>query len=218
MREMTAAYAVARELNGKFYECTPPVGLGAVIRSIGTTQLLFPLPGGRSLGERGVGLGLPQPCTTPTCHRLQYDSELTGYWLELRAFDKSNKEVVSFVLISENAEGASAIKLKLSRSQREMFDGYRNAKNQPDSTVRFENEINLAEQIGTGGWTQNCFALPGGRSLGKNGVGLGLPCPSTFHTCHSMQYDSELKGYWLELRAFDKNKEGVTSFVPCIRK
>ena len=209
---MTAAYAAARELNGKLYKCAPPVGLGAFIRSTGATQSSFPLPGGHSLDSKNIGLGLPTPCTSTTCHSLQYDSEFKGYWLELRAFDKSNKEVTSFVLVSENGEGPDAIKLKLTRSQREMFEGYRKAKNQPDSTVKFENEINLGEQFKTSGSTQNCFALPGGRSLGLQ-MGLGLPFPCASPSCHGMQYDSELKGYWLELRAFDKSNKEVTSFV-----
>ena len=213
MREMTAAYAAARELNGRMHKCTPPIGLGAVMQKRDSvTQSSFPLPGSRPLGK-DVGLGLPWPPNSPTCHSMQYDSELKGYWLELRAFDKSKEEVTSFVLISENGEGASAIKLKLTRSQREMFNSYRNAKNQPDSRVMIENVISLGEQISNLGFSQMSFALPGGRFLGKQGIMLGLPWPCNSPTCHSMQYDSELKGYWLELRAFDKSNKEVTSFV-----
>ena len=96
-----------------------------------------------------------------------------------------------------------------------MFDGYRNAKNQPDSRVKFGNGINLGEQIRTSGCTQSCFALPAGRTIGLKGYnqGLGLCTDITSPTCQSMQYDSELQGYWLELRAQNKGAAEVTSYV-----
>ena len=217
MREMTAAYVAARKRNGVVYKCAPEVDLRTGIGTIGCTQSSFPLPGARPIGIGGTGrgLGLVQDITSPACRNVQYDSKLKGYWLELIAKDKNKQVVSSFVLVSEDKEGAEAIVMTLSPSQRAMLDAYRTALKQPNQVVQLESSVALDDQISPRGRTQNCFPLPGGRSLEREGGarGLGLGVNITSPACRSIQYDSELKGYWLEITAKDKNNQVVSSFV-----
>ena len=217
MREMTAAYAAARELNGVVYKCEPVVDLGAVVAVRGGSKASFPLPSARPIGESGEsrGLGLRSNITSPACRSIQYDSELKGYWLEITAKYKDEQVISSFVLLSESKDGAEAIILTLSPSQRAMLDVYRTALKQPNQVVQLESSVALNDQIQPNGTTQNGFAIPGGRSLGQEGTarGLGLGKDITSPACRSIQYDSELKGYWLKLTAKDINEQVVSSFV-----
>ncbi len=216
-QEMSAAYAAAKRLNGGVYHCDSPINLSAVVQTSGGTKHSFPLPGGRAMGREGFcqGLGLGLAITSPTCHSIEYVPELNGYWLELKGIDKSGTEATSFVLVLEGKEGKEAIHLTFTLSQRQMFDGYNAAKNQPKKALVYTEPIELKDQIQVKGTTQSCFSLPGGRSMGREGFcqGLGLGRSITSPTCHSIEYVPELNGYWLELKAKDKNGMEVRTFV-----
>ncbi len=216
---MGEVYAAARSLNGKTYHCNPPVNLAAVIRTtLGCTQKSFPLPGGFTIGAAGLGkgLGLGKSLSYPTCRRAKYDAILKGYWLELRAKGRHDLEITSFIFVVAGRVGKGAIPLTLSPSQRQMFDGYRSAASKPDEVVKFRRPIALDDQIDrTNGTASDMFAIPTGRSVGREGRGrgLGLCKRPVSPACYSMRYAPRLNGFWLELRA--KNKLGLefSSFV-----
>ncbi len=216
--EMNAAYVAAKAAGGAVYRCSPPIDLSAVVKLQGTTQATFPFPGTMSTRRLGYskGLGLGRAISVPTCESMQYDQQNNGFWLELKAKGKGGVDVISYVLVLEDSVEINAIKLTLTLSQRQIFDGYNAAKSSPNQIVKFKNPIALDDQIVLAeGGTQSCFALPGGRTMGREGFGkgLGLGGRISSPTCHSIEFSPQHKGFWLELKAQGKNGALITSFV-----
>ncbi len=210
-KALTAGYAAARKLDGGVFKIDPPVDMRAGIAREGKSQSSLHLPTGIIIGDQ-TSLGLPSTCMEPKLHSIQYDPVGKGYWLEISAKDKDGATQTSFVLLSEDKEGADAVLLKLSPANKALYDGYRKAHDSPGIVLQLEKPVTATEIIQANGTAQHTLLLPALKGIGAQ-AGLGLPYQSTEPKLHSIQYDSVAKGYWLEISAKDRLGATQTCFV-----
>lgn len=181
-----------------------------LISNLGRLQHSFLLPSGAKLGSTGH-CGLPQPCTDPRLHRIDYSPLDNGFWLSISGLDKNNVRSYSYLLVSDNAEALNPVPLTLNPSQKTFFDLYAIAKRV--GTLDCETiGLNCSEYIGVNGEIKRTFVLPNGSTL-KTKVRIGMPSSITNPKLHQIIYDQHTGTFQLRFSVENQNSETTICII-----
>ena len=181
-----------------------PLDVFPLVNAYGKTQLIFPLPGGLTVGAY-IALRLPTQCTSVQVVDIKPSVEDGGMWVTFSGVGKDGETKTSTALLRSGRQGDDAIKFKQDLQIDELQRMY--------AAAAAGNEIkglplDISCLVLDNGKMSGCFPIPGGGTIGKSpGFGLPIRCSEPF--LEELRAAEDNSGVWLTMSALNLAQERV---------